>query len=183
MKRPKKISAIMHKLLVEEKMDGFSAIEARNALLSFGWQGSSSDELRKQLYRQLLQFNDKGWLKSEGIGRNKRFYVTSAFRGLCVASKSVQQEKTAVNHSVRPQDYSVLVIEQRQYEGELKIVLGEIDEYRSLLVRFPCLEEHILPLQKLSKVRSAELLGKVNVLSNVLKSLSQGGLNVKAMAV
>ncbi len=67
---------------------------------------------------------------------------------------------------------AILLKERREHEGELKIVLGEIDEYRSLLSRFPALEQNIEPLLQASKIRSTQLLGKVNVLTNILKSLS-----------
>ncbi len=60
------------------------------------------------------------------------------------------------------QDYSVLVSERNQYKGELEIVLGEIDEYQSLNVRFPELEPKLITLLDEAKERSACLLGKVN---------------------
>ncbi|CSA22607.1 Response regulator [Vibrio cholerae] len=70
------------------------------------------------------------------------------------------------------QDYSVLVSERNQYKGELEIVLGEIDEYQSLNIRFPELEPKLITLLDEAKERSACLLGKVNGLTNVLKVLS-----------
>ncbi|QSX33750.1 hypothetical protein JYB87_00385 [Shewanella avicenniae] len=172
MKRPKKISAIMHKLLVEERMDAFSVIEARNALLALGWKSSNADNLRKQIYRQLLSFLNNDWLRTEGIGREKRYHVTDTFMRLKNVGKTDVNYPVTTKAKADKNDYSILVVERCKYEGELKIVLGEIDEYRALLVRFPSLEKHITPLLDESKIRSAELLGKVNVLSNVLKSLS-----------
>lgn len=71
-------------------------------------------------------------------------------------------------------DYSVLVSERNQYKGELEIVLGEIDEYQSLKVRFPELEPKLIMLLDEAKERSAYLLGKVNGLTNVLKMLYEG---------
>lgn len=64
--------------------------------------------------------------------------------------------------------------ERNEYEGELEILLGEIEEYRSLNTRFPELEPKLAPLLKQAKERSGHLLGKVNVLTNVIRTLSEG---------
>lgn len=170
MQRPTKISTIMYILLVEEKMDSFSVIEARDTLLQHGGFNSDTVELRKMVYRQILYFERKRWLKGEGEGRHKIYYVTDDFkqRSIINTSTLIKQCKTEVVSD----DYSILLKERREYEGELKIVLGEIDEYRSLQSRFPKLEQKITPLLQDSKIRSAELLGKVNVLTNILKCLS-----------
>ncbi len=71
-------------------------------------------------------------------------------------------------------DYSILFRECNEHKGELEIVLGEIDEYKSLKCRFPELESRLAPLLQQANERSAYLLGKMNGLSNVLKALSEG---------
>lgn len=166
----------MYKLLIEKEMDAFSIIEARDALLQIESSNLDANEIRKKIYRQLWLFQQNGWLNSIGSGRQKRFYVTDEFRKLSVVSKKrtlVPNTRSPKQCSVdREHDYSVLVKERKEHEGELKIVLGEIDEYRALQARFPTLEDTIAPLLQCSKLRSAELLGKVNVLTNVLKSLT-----------
>lgn len=166
----------MYKLLIEKEMDDFSIIEARDALLQIETTDLDANEARKKVYRHLSLFQRNGWLNSIGSGRQKRFYVTDEFRELSVVSKkdtsaasSRRQKQCSTNYK---NDYFVLVKERKEHEGELKIVLGEIDEYRALQTRFPTLEDTIAPLLQRSKLRSAELLGKVNVLTNVLKSLS-----------
>ncbi|MFB2656324.1 hypothetical protein [Shewanella xiamenensis] len=176
MKHSKKINAIMYKLLIEKEMDAFSIIEARDALLQIESSNLDANEIRKKIYRQLWLFQRNGWLKSAGSGRLKRFYVTDEFRKLSIVSKkntlaasSRRQKQRSIGNE---NEYFVLVKERKEHEGELKIVLGEIDEYRALQTRFPTLEDTIAPLLQCSKLRSAELLGKVNVLTNVLKSLS-----------
>ncbi len=165
----------MYKLLIEKEMDAFSIIEARDALLQIESSNLDANEIRKKIYRQLWLFQQNGWLKSTGSGRQKRFYVTDEFRKLSVVSKKRTLEpntRSLKQCSVdREYEYSVLAKERKEHEGELKIVLGEIDEYRTLQTRFPSLEETISPLLQDSKLRSAQLVGKVNVLTNVLKSL------------
>ncbi|MFA0025996.1 hypothetical protein AB4369_24145, partial [Vibrio sp. 10N.261.49.A5] len=68
MKRSTKICAEMHKLLIEKRMDGFSVVEARDASLNIEKGTQNLDEARKKIYRQIWQYQQKGWLRSEGEG-------------------------------------------------------------------------------------------------------------------
>jgi hypothetical protein len=151
-------------------MDGFSVLEARDASLNLEGGMSNLEETRKKVYRQLWQYQQKGWLRTEGGGRNKRYFQTSQFRDLEV----VVRRKTACEYSIEESipDYSVLFRESNEYKGELEIVLGEIYEYQSLRRRFPELETRLSPLLQQAKERSSHLLGKLNGLENVLKTLS-----------
>lgn len=144
MKRSIKISAVMHKLLIEKRMDGFSVIEARNALLNGGCGTSSLDEARKKVYRQIWQYQQRGWLRSEGEGRNKRYFQTEKFLELEVLPRRNSEREVSVMQSTS--DYSVLFRESNEYKGELEIVLGGIDEYHSLKCRLPELESRLVPL-------------------------------------
>ncbi|MEZ9856554.1 hypothetical protein AB4347_21370, partial [Vibrio breoganii] len=54
----------------------------------------------------------------------------------------------------------------KQYEGELAITLGEIEEYQSLLMRFPNNKQDMQPLFNAARERSAKLLGRINALTN-----------------
>jgi hypothetical protein len=170
MKRSMKISAEMYKLLIERTLDGFSVIELRDEFIVLKDSLIDPDEARKKVYRQILRFIKKGWLRSEGSGRQKRYFQTDTFKTLHVEPKLKNVGiEIASNH-----DYSVLVNERNQYKGELEIVLGEIDEYQSLKVRFPELEPKLITFLDEAKERSAYLLGKVNGLTNVLKVLYEG---------
>lgn len=173
MKRSMKISAVMHKLLIEKRMDGFSVLEARDASLPLGLGPSDLDEARKRIYRQIWQFEKKNWLRSEGEGRAKKYFQTEHFKETqFAAKKALVLAIPATNSNIS--DYSVLVHERNEYKGELEIVLGEIDEYQSIKVRFPELDLKLNPLLQHARERSALLLGKVNVLTNVLNALSSG---------
>ncbi|PSW57090.1 hypothetical protein [Photobacterium leiognathi] len=170
MKRSTKISAIMHKLLIEKGMDSFSVIELRDASLSIGDPRMEPNEARKILYRQILRFVGNGWLESEGEGRDKRYFQTDLFRSLNVTLK-VERKSTSSPVKSTP-DYSILRHERNQYKAELEIVLGEIDEYQSLYRRFPELEQRLNPMLQQARDRSAHLFGKVNVLTNVINNIS-----------
>ncbi|MGF1827456.1 hypothetical protein [Vibrio splendidus] len=169
MKRSTKISAVMHKLLIEKGMDGFSVIELRDASLLATDSGVDPDEARKRIYRQILRFTKNNWLTSEGKGQQKRYYQTNLFRSLQSLPK---RETTKFKTSLNP-DYAVLRREHSQYKAELEIVLGEIEEYQSINRRFPELEPRLNLLLEQAKERSVNLLGKVNVLTNVIKTISE----------
>ncbi|MBY6198832.1 hypothetical protein [Vibrio hangzhouensis] len=169
MKRSTKISAMMHKLLIEKEMDGFSVVELRDAFVSNDNGRTDRDEARRMVYRQIKRFTDNNWLVSEGKGRKKRYFQTSQF-------KSLQAEPKVLTTRVRAPsstDYSVLFCEHGQYKAELEIVLSEIEEYQSVICRFQELETKLRPLLEQAKERSAHLLGKVNALTNALKSVSE----------
>ncbi len=169
MRRSTKISAIIHKLLIEKGMDGFTVIELRDASLSIDSFGIDPDEARRMVYRQILRFTKNNWLTSEGSGQKKRYFQTIAFKGLKVEPKA---ETTKLRVSSSP-DYSILFREHSQYKSQLKVTLGEIEEYQSLNRRFPELEPRLSPLLEQAKERSANLLGKMNVLTSVFKTLSK----------
>ncbi|EJE4205433.1 hypothetical protein P3631_10395 [Vibrio parahaemolyticus] len=169
MKRSTKISAMMHKLLIEKEMDGFSVVELRDAFISTDNSGTDPDEARRMVYRQIRRFTNNSWLITEGKGQKKRYFQTNLFKGLQVKPKTLT---TRLGLSSSP-DYSVLICERNQYKAELEIVLSEIDEYQSVIRRFQKLEIKLTPLLEQAKERSAQLLGKVNVLTNALNALSE----------
>lgn len=172
MKRPIKVSALMHKLLIEKGMDGFSVIEIRDAFLSLIEEEIDPIEARKKVYRQILRFEKKQWLVSEGSGRDKRYFQSEKFKQQSLLNGTNKESDIEQKHTAS--DYSVLVMERNEYAGELEITLNEIDECRSIISRFPDLEKELAPFQKELKDRSTSLLGKLNVLTHVIKVLSKG---------
>ncbi len=163
----------MYKLLVEDNLDGFSVIEARNASLQMDSIDKNPVEARKQIYRQILHFEKKGWLQAEGIGRNKRYYQTNSFKCLTFFPK-VSHESVYINkHHLFEKGYSILENELELHQRELGIVQGEIEEYLSLTARFPELEQSLSLMLQRSQKRSFSLLGKVNVLKSVVNELQQ----------
>ncbi|RKF14348.1 hypothetical protein DBZ36_16965 [Alginatibacterium sediminis] len=169
MKRSKKISAVMHKLLIEKGMDGFSVIEARDASLSQDGISSDLREARKQIYRQILRYEQKNWLRSEGQGQQKRYFQTAVARDL----QNIEQQEAVEESTDSILTFETLSKERNTYQAELEISVGEVEEYQSLMSRFPQLDSKLIPLLKRSRGRSAHLLGKINGLTNVLEALKQ----------
>ncbi|EHK0038048.1 hypothetical protein KB977_002057 [Vibrio parahaemolyticus] len=172
MRRSRRISAIMHKLLIEHGLDGFTVLEARDLWLSLEDSGSDSTEARKKVYRAIFNFEQKNWLRYEGTGRNKRYFQTEQFKEQ--SDYRVLNHQSGINHKTTDQDYSILLNERNEYKGELEIVLGEMDEYQSIVSRFPNLEKRLAPIHQQAKERAALLLGKINALTTVLNTLSTG---------
>lgn len=168
MNRITKINPHMFNLLIDRGMDDFSVTEARDTLLESGVMFPSKEEARKYVYKQLLSLEGKGWLLADGLRRDKRYHVTEEFKSLTVEPRAVSGKKKEVNSNAQlmESDLNALVQEKKVYEGELAITLGEVEEYQSLLSRFPSSKTVLLPLYDAAKERSAKLLGKVNALNN-----------------
>ncbi|AUW04391.1 hypothetical protein [Vibrio campbellii] len=168
MVRYKRNGILIRKLLIEKGLDGFTVVELRNAIVKIDDSFVDMDDARRKVYRQILRFMDKGWLRSEGGGRKKRYFQTEIFKNLEKPMSSVN-----VNSNLVP-DYSVLRNERNQFQAELKIVLGEIEGYQCLCERFPELEDKLVPFIVQARERSAFLLGQINVFTNALKVIFEG---------
>ncbi|NAW84034.1 hypothetical protein CAG69_18570, partial [Vibrio sp. V43_P6S15P86] len=72
----------------------------------------------------------------------------------------------SVTGQILDSSLNTLEQEKKQHEGELAITLGEIEEYQSLLMRFPNNKQEIQPLFNSARERSAKLLGRINALTN-----------------
>ncbi|HIF9216999.1 TPA: hypothetical protein ACX6QF_002503 [Photobacterium damselae] len=171
MNNPQKINTVMYALLVERQMNNFSVLEARDALLNTNGIPKNLDKARRLIYRQILYFENKGWLTSKGIGRDRRYSQTSKFKELTTQPKQRLQQIPLNNLTL--QSYAVLDKERKQYLADLDIVLGEIDEYQSIIERLPELEQTVLPLYERAKKRSDLLLRKVNIYENILDSIKE----------
>ncbi|MBR9872939.1 MAG: hypothetical protein GYB23_01595 [Vibrionaceae bacterium] len=168
MNRITKINPHMFNLLIERGMDDFSVKEARDALLESGVLFPSKEDARKYVYRQLLSFEGKGWLLADGLRRDKRYHLTAEFKALAVEPRTLSDKNGRVdsNANLKESALNTLVQERKLYEGELAITLGEIEEYQSLLSRFPSNKKDLQPLYNAAKEHSAKLLGKINALNN-----------------
>ncbi len=92
MKRATKISAMMHKLLIEKEMDGFSVVELRDAFVCTDNGSTDKDEARRMVYRQIRRFMENNWLKCEGKGQKKRYFQTTQFKNLQVKPKTANNK-------------------------------------------------------------------------------------------
>ncbi|MEZ9603378.1 hypothetical protein AB4274_09120 [Vibrio sp. 10N.261.55.A10] len=169
MKKVIRINPHMFNLLIEKGMDNFSVTEARDALLNGTSAFPSKDDARKYVYKQLLSFEEKGWLSVIGVRRDKRYHQTNEFKALTIEPRSGRNRKAKVDSTdiqIPECSLNALEREKKQHEGELAITLGEIEEYQSLLTRFPNNKQDMQPLFNAARERSAKLLGRINALTN-----------------
>ncbi len=158
----------MYKLLIEKGMDGFTVVELRNASMYVDYSLVDLDDDRKKVYRQISRFVRNNWLQSNGTGQQKRYFQTEQFKSQYVKPKL---NRHLLDSGSIP-DYSVLNQELAQYKCELDITLGEIEGYQSLCTRFPELEPRLVALLNQARTRSAFAIGRINVLTNALKVVS-----------
>lgn len=159
----------MFNLLIEKGMDNFSVLEARDALYGSEDTFPNKEEARKYVYKQLLSFEEKGWLSVTGTRRDKRYHQTNDFRSFIIEPKTPRKRKAtddAMTGQIPYSSLNTLEQEKKQHEGELAITLGEIEEYQSLLMRFPNNRQDIQPLFNAARERSAKILGRINALTN-----------------
>ncbi|MBN3493789.1 hypothetical protein [Vibrio neptunius] len=177
MKRSQKINVYVYKLLIEQKMDGFSVVEARDAARFFPESPQDVNELRKIVYRQILNCLERGWLRCEGSGREKRYFTTDEFNLLSFVPRKSKSRvsKSRLKVSVSNQDsndYSELTVECNRLKGELEVTLGEIDKYKTLKEQYPE-QFHLLErLHVAANEKAALFMGNINAITNMLNSLS-----------
>ncbi|EPA0982233.1 hypothetical protein ACQZVD_000793 [Vibrio parahaemolyticus] len=177
MTKTNKINANMYTILVTNQMDKFTVTEASNTLISSTEEFLELNDVRKSLYRQLYKFEQKGWLSSSGKGRAKRYSVTDDFKNLCVTSNKlgspVDSSTPIRNNDFPTNEVAALHKDKKATAAELEITLCELTRYKNIGTRFPKLVKIVSPLTQKAHERSVELLGDLNALSNVLKSLSE----------
>jgi len=160
----------MFELLIEKGMDKFSVVELRDGFLKIMLEKHSLDEARKYVYRQILAFIRKGWLKCEGQGRQKIYIKSDLFNSLGFTDENaIKKASMAPKNPTSVDSYTLLTKEKSNSEGELAIILGEVEEYQTLMSRFPTLNNSLKILFEEAKDRSAKHLGKINALSKVIE--------------
>ncbi|MEZ9710048.1 hypothetical protein AB4254_15325 [Vibrio breoganii] len=178
MKKVTRINPHMFNLLIKTGIDNFSVTEARDALINSTVTFTSADDARKYVYKQILSFEEKGWLSATGARREKRYHQTNAFKALSIEPRAAKNRKAKVTPmAIQTPNLSLNELEQekKQYEGELAITLGEIEEYQSLLTRFPNNKQDIQPLFNAAREHSAKLLGRINALTKWMQVAQRKG--------
>ncbi|MBW8190949.1 hypothetical protein K0504_07860 [Neiella marina] len=171
MKAVPKINAIMFKLLIEKEMNNFTVVELRNAALDANLLPQDPNEARKKIYRQILNFQRKGWLNTTEVDGSKRYVVSDEFLAQSFASHKAKYQQPKTSRLIQNDDKKVLCEELSCHKGELEITLGEIQEYQSLIARFPSLGVSLSKLLYEAQIRSANLLGKVKAVTATIDSL------------
>ena len=171
-----KLNRHIYSLLIEKEVNGFTIVDLRDELLTLTDTYRDIDEARKFVYRQMLSLERKELFNSKGSGRHKRYFKTELFNRATFVAKHAVIEKQKSNISNTDNQASLLIEtllnEKKQFEAELAVLLGEVDEYKALQKRFPDHISWFYSALDEAKNNLAKLLGKVNALNTVLDSLN-----------
>lgn len=170
----------IYNLLIIRGINQFTVTEARDALMEQSEYFSDEIEARKVVYRQILRLLNKGLLAKTNseASQTVKYFKTEQFSQtdftLKHKKKSVNDAQVITSkqtvHDVTDFFWSILEKEKLTHEADLQIVLGELEEFKRLLSRFPEKREHFESFYFEAKERSTTLLGKVNALTKVLNT-------------
>ncbi len=183
MKSAVKLHPFIYNLLIEKNFNEFGAIHLKDALLKITDKYADATEARKFIHRQLLRLEALGFLQKIDNGdkrsailykKTDRFYSTTFIpRNLPKNSRLnvVSEEKHLPVSDVDP-FLTDLKKEKTVHEARLAVILSEIEEYQSLMERFPGKKKCFMDLYQQAKNQSATLLGRVTALTKVLGQLN-----------
>ncbi|WP_283132268.1 hypothetical protein [Enterovibrio norvegicus] len=168
----------LHNALIEKDMDGFSILEIRDCFLTDEGEELDKRELRLTLYRQIYKLVERGYLRKEGksASQSVRYFKTErffSFEYIAAKRTKLPLEQAAVALKIEDGEAHFLAQISRdkaQSEAELRITLGEVEEYKRVLALYPEKKALIEPLYIKTKEYSAELLGRINALSKLVVS-------------
>ncbi|EHR8951981.1 hypothetical protein AB4P62_14855 [Escherichia coli] len=174
-----KLHPFIYKLLIEDDFEEFSATHLRDALLKITDEYADVAEARKFIHRQLLRLESLGFIdKIETSGgrsrtlykKTKNFYSTTFIPKKLPKNSRLIALPINVKPSVSEVDLFLvdLMKEKIVHEAKLAVILSEIEEYQSLMERFPTQKRYLMELFQQAKNQSAELLGRITALSKVL---------------
>ncbi|EDT6360750.1 hypothetical protein AIA42_004053 [Salmonella enterica subsp. enterica] len=179
MKSAVKLHTYMYKLLIEMSFNEFCAIHLRDALLKITDDYAEVTEARKFIHRQLLRLESLGFIyKIESSGGKSRsvYKKTESFHSTIFIPRGLPKNSRliAMPEKMKPSapgaDRFLVDLEKEKviHEAKLAVILGELEEYQSLMERFPAKKICFMDLYQQAKNQSAELLGRVTALTKVL---------------
>ena len=172
----------VHNLLITNNIDNFTVSEIRDALMYSSNYFNGKSETRRYIYRVVCKLVKLGLLIKHPNKQIKKIKYTKPelfFTVNFVIKQDVQipevtapkiqllnDDATAINS-----DFFAELLEQKQkHEAELAIKLGEVEEFKALMKRYPQKNELFNRFYLETRDCSAQLLGKVNALTKVLNT-------------
>jgi hypothetical protein len=179
MKSAVKLHPYIYNLLIEKDFDEFCAIHLRDALLKITDEYADVTEARKFIHRQLLRLEALGFIHkidNSGVRSRNLYKKTEIFHSTTFIPRKLPKNSRliAVPEKVKlpVSDVDLFFVDLRKekvvHEARLAVILSEIEEYQSLMERFPARKRCFIDLYQQAKSQSAALLGRVTALSKVL---------------
>mgnify|MGYP000684039262 CR=1 FL=1 len=155
-------------LLVQKNFNKFSIGELKDAYMVEYKGGKTESEVRKFICRQVYKLVSSGYLINKGKKHTKtiKYYQTELFkREFLKGIPQVRQVKlNEIGSKLR------LINKLVEYKSRLAVSVSEIEEYQRRTNKSPQLIERLKPKLDLAKHKRSQLIGKVTVIENILKS-------------
>lgn len=123
----------------------------------------SRSELRKWIYRRLVYMVRRKLLIKRDRAQGPSLYITTdSFQQMFApGTGDVQEAQSDVGSGVRQR--------LSQYHVDMLACAGECKEYQRLVIEFPHLRPNIEQMHQAAKDRSAELVGQIRAINNILQ--------------
>ncbi len=153
--------------------DEFRIPDIRNFLLATTMQAKSKDNVRMFVSKQLNAMVKQELLTTKGNLRNKVFRKTPRFAEFkTMVNDGQERNEIQTPITIKPATYLCELGKIRsRLNGELAILIAEMDEYRSIMAQFPQTEEKVRRLHKESTQRSATITGQITALTKTIELL------------
>lgn len=174
-----KINKVIYNVLKNEDFDDFTVVQIRDLIMNSNEGYQDQNEVRKFIYRQIYALIKYEYLEKR-YGACKKtaiYFKTKRFKNEkfklgernCFSQKKLALKK---QEGIEANDifWTALNRDKLIFEADLKIVLGEVEEYKRLVTEYPEKSGVVEPFFSDAKERSIELLGKVNALTKVVNT-------------
>lgn len=175
MEKIHKLNNKMYFLLVEKALNQFTMQELRLVYCQYGLSSGNGNKDREFLYRQLFMLEEKGLLTKEGdeYARNIRYSKSDTFSEAQILPKNPETLREYFPEpSKQLPEISELKVRLHEYQVKFAATLGQTEEYRRLLIKFPHLREEFTQDYRQTRDDSSRYSGKIQVLRKVISSQS-----------
>lgn len=179
-----KLNEVVFKILIENKLDGFTVSDMRDCVLKVSNFFESKEAAGAFVYRQVAALEHKQLLSrsSKAKGKKRTYSQTQLLLNSEIIVKPYEFKKKAKLTHIAPKinnkDLKVdsiskllnTVMQQKsQYEAELTMLLSETEEVKHIMSSFPEDSTHLKSLYLDLRNQSATLCGKVNALTKIIQ--------------
>lgn len=179
MKSAVKLHPFIYNLLIENDFDEFGANHLSDALLKITGECADATEARRFIRRQLLRLEAMGFIyqietsneRSQSLyKKSESFYSTTFIQRKMPRNTRLTASPGKLKLPVVDAELFLVDLrkEKNVHEAKFAVILGEIEEYQSLMERFPGKKCCFIELYQHAKNQSAALLGRVTALSKVI---------------
>lgn len=170
------------RILIDLKSKEFNIPTVRDRLLATTMQEKKNGTVRLFVSRHLNAMVKDGFLITSGTRHKKVFRKTELFEQLVTVSSENSNNSTQVSPTMEmPLKQESYIFELDKIKGrlnaELAILLAEIDEYRSIMVRFPQTQEKVRHLHEQSAQQSVTLTGQITAITKTIELLQSEAVN------